>query len=107
MSICTRAILDYLESLHPKGSLGPEEGVLFGSEECCADGVLVSWMATVAAIRHAIDEQCRLLISHEALTFHDYFSDRFDPEPWTAELSGPHSPPGYTLPSSGGKSTPW
>ena len=85
MSVSVQSVLDYVASLNPRKVLNPEEGLLYGKADASADGVLVTWMATVAAIRHAIAEDCRLIVSHEALTFHDYFPNASTPEPWTAD----------------------
>ncbi len=85
MSLSCDALIEYVRSLNPRGELGGEEGVIHGPKECTAEGILVTWMPTVAAIRHAMDEDCRIMLSHEALTFHDYFPDKIDDEPWAAD----------------------
>lgn len=85
MGISCNALLDYLRTLNPKRKLGREEGVIYGSEECTTEGILVAWMPTVAAIRRAKDESCQVILSHEALTFHDYFAQTYDENPWTAD----------------------
>ena len=76
-----------LACFNPRGELNPEEGFLFGSGDGEVEGVLVSWMATVSAIRHAVENACNLIVCHEALTFFDYFA-RFGAtgrEPWSAD----------------------
>ena len=85
MTVSVEAILGYLVSLNPAGCLGGEEGVRHGLGARETDGVLVTWMPTVAAIRHAIATRCSVIVSHEALTFHDYFAHASSPEPWTAD----------------------
>ena len=85
MSVSVQEILDYLVSLNPKGRLGGEEGVIYGERDRRAEKILVTWMATVAAIRYAISENCQVIVSHEALTFHDYFANASSPDPWTAD----------------------
>ena len=85
MSVSVRDLLELIRSAGPSGTLGPEEGVLRGSDEAETDGVLVSWMPTVAAIRHAVESDCRVIISHEALTFYNYFPDSRGRHPWSAD----------------------
>ena len=85
MSLSVQMILEYISSLNPTGKLGGEEGVLYGRNNADVSGILVTWMATVAAITHAISESCQLILCHEALTFHDYFPSASSPEPWTAD----------------------
>lgn len=85
MSASCEAIIEHLASLNPTGKLGGEEGVLHGSVESKVSGILVTWMPTVAAIEHAVSERCDLIVSHEALTFHDYFPYASAPDPWTAD----------------------
>lgn len=85
MSVYVDEILDYLVSLNPSGKLSGEEGLIYGKHNRRAEGVLVAWMATVAAIEHAILENCHIILSHEALTFHNYFSHALSPEPWSAD----------------------
>ncbi len=85
MSLSVQMILDYITSLNPTGKLSGEEGVLYGGNDADISGILVAWMATVAAITHAISESCQLILCHEALTFHDYFPAAASPEPWTAD----------------------
>ena len=85
MSISVQKILDYLVSLNPDGRLGREEGVIYGEPDREAEAVLVTWMSTVAAIAHAVSEGCGIIVSHEALTFHDYFPNASSPNPWTAD----------------------
>jgi putative NIF3 family GTP cyclohydrolase 1 type 2 len=85
MTVTLEDLLAYLVSLNPGGRLGAEEGVLRGPRQRQTESVLVTWMPTVAAIRHAITTRCPVIISHEALTFHDYFPHATTPEPWTAD----------------------
>lgn len=47
------------------GKLGDEEGFLFGNPDEELKGILVSWMATTAAIKKAGKENCNLMIVHE------------------------------------------
>ena len=85
MSVTVKEILDYIISLNPEGKLCPEEGVLYGPAERSADAVMVCWMATVEAIREAAAKSCGIILSHEMLTFHDYFPGKATPEPWAAD----------------------
>ena len=85
MALSVPELLDFVVGLNPRGRLGGEEGVLFGDPERDASGVLVAWMPTVAAIRHAAAEGCGILLCHEALTFHDYFPTASGPDPWAAD----------------------
>ena len=85
MSVSISDILDYLVSLNPTGKLGGEEGLIYGEHNLRAEGILVTWMATVAAIEHAIVSNCQIILSHEALTFHNYFPNALSPEPWSAD----------------------
>ena len=78
-------ILEYVCSLNPTGRLGDEEGILYGEGERDVSAILVAWMPTVAAIEHAVAEECDVILCHEALTFHDYFPSASTPEPWTAD----------------------
>ncbi len=50
-------------------ALGPEEGFRFGDPEVEVSGILVSWMATLEAIRTAIEEECNLMLVHEDLFY--------------------------------------
>jgi len=85
VSVSVQSILEYLTSLNPSGRLGGEEGVLYGERDRDTDKVLVTWMVTVAAIEHAVSEECDVMVSHETLTFHDYFPNASSPDPWTAD----------------------
>jgi len=85
MNVSVGEILEYLVSLNPAGKLGGEEGVIYGEHNRSAEGILVTWMATVAAIVYAIRENCQIIISHEALAFHNYFRGASSPEPWSAD----------------------
>jgi putative NIF3 family GTP cyclohydrolase 1 type 2 len=85
MSVTAGEILEYIVSLNPQGKLCPEEGVLWGPADRSADAVLVCWMATVEAIREAAAEGCGIILSHEMLTFHDYFPAKAAREPWAAD----------------------
>ena len=78
-------VLDYIRSLNPRGELGSEEGVLYGESDVPVAGLLVAWMPTVAAIERAVAEDCRLIVSHEALAFHDYFPYASSPQLWKAD----------------------
>ncbi len=85
MSVSVGKILDYLVSLNPAGKLGGEEGLIYGKHNRSTEGILIAWMATVAAIEEAILENCQVIVSHEALTFHNYFPNASSPEPWSAD----------------------
>lgn len=85
MGVSVNEILQYVVSLNPSGELCEEEGVIRGPSERSADAVLVCWMPTVAAIRQAVADDCGIILSHEMLTFHDYFRAGATPEPWTAD----------------------
>ncbi len=60
-------IEEYIESLSP--SRGYEEGLRFGDPGTEVSGVLVCFMATLEAIKHAAAEDCNLIIAHEDLFF--------------------------------------
>jgi len=60
-------IEEYIESLSP--GRGYEEGFRFGDPHVEVSGVLVCFMATLEAIKHAADEGCNLIIAHEDLFF--------------------------------------
>ena len=85
MNVSVDEILDYLVSLNRAGKLGGEEGLIYGEHNNRAEGNLVTWMATVNAIEHAISENCQIILSHEALMFHNYFPNASSPEPWSAD----------------------
>jgi putative NIF3 family GTP cyclohydrolase 1 type 2 len=85
MTVSVQAVLDYLTTLNPSGHLCREEGVLFGRGDGSTPDVLVTWMATVAAISNAISEGCGIIVCHEALTLHDYFANASSLQPWTAD----------------------
>ncbi|MCD6365618.1 MAG: Nif3-like dinuclear metal center hexameric protein, partial [Planctomycetes bacterium] len=85
MAVSVQSIMEYLVSLNPTDRLGGEEGVIHGRADRDADTVLVTWMATVDAIERAVAEGCSIIISHEMLTFHDYFPAIASAKPWTAD----------------------
>jgi len=85
MSVSVDDVLEFAAALNPRGRLNGEEGVLFGDRDRRAEAVLVCWMPTVAAVRHAAAAGCGIIVSHEALTFHDYFPNASSPDPWTAD----------------------
>ncbi len=85
MVLSVREMLGYLSSLNPTGKPGGEEGVLYGREDASFSSILVTWMPTVAALEHAVSENCQLIVCHEALSFHDYFPYASSPELWTAD----------------------
>ena len=85
MFVSTQQVLDYLVTLNLRNRLGGEEGVIHGDPNRSAGKLLVTWMATVAAIERAVSEGCGIIVSHEALTFHDYFPNASGPDPWTAD----------------------
>ena len=78
-------VLDYIRSLSSRGELGSEEGLLYGDAGADVSGIMVAWMPTTAALRRAAAEGCSLVVSHEALTFHDYFPYASGPQPWKAD----------------------
>lgn len=57
----------FIESL--AGSLSPEEGFRLGNPDVEVRGVLISWMATLEAIKKAIEEDCNLMVVHEDLFY--------------------------------------
>ena len=85
MSASCEDLMAFVRSLNPSGELNGEEGVIYGRGDRTADKVLVAWMPTVAAIEHAIREDCGIILSHEAVTFYNYFHGRGEQEPWTAD----------------------
>lgn len=85
MASSVQQLLDYLVALNPAGRIGSEEGVLFGRSDKSTPNILVTWMATVAAISRAISEKCGIILCHETLTFHNYFPTASSPQPWTAD----------------------
>jgi len=60
-------VMAWLEGREPE--TGPEEGFKLGDPEAEVTGVLVCWMATVAALEQAISERCNLVICHETLFY--------------------------------------
>jgi putative NIF3 family GTP cyclohydrolase 1 type 2 len=72
MASTGRDIAQYIATLNDSGSLNQEEGFLYGDGRHGVEGTMVCWMATVPAIEYAVERQCNLIISHEALTFYDY-----------------------------------
>jgi len=57
-----REVADRLDVMIPGSN--PGEGILFGDEAIEVTGVLVCWMADVAAIEKAIGEGCNVIITH-------------------------------------------
>lgn len=51
------------------GSLESEEGFRFGNPDVEIRGILVSWMATLKAIKKAVEEDCNLMVVHEDLFY--------------------------------------
>lgn len=82
-----RDVEKFLAGLNPRGELNPEEGFLYGWPDAEIESVLVTWMATVAAVQHAAENGCDLIVCHEALTFYDYFKSfkATGEEPWAAD----------------------
>ena len=68
MLVRAREIGNYIVDLVPGRELGSEEGFLWGDPDSEVTGALVTWMPTVEAIEAAVDADCNLIISHEALT---------------------------------------
>lgn len=64
-----RELVSFLEARSP--ALGQEEGFKFGDPATPVTGVLVCWMATVAALECAVRERCNLVICHETIFFPD------------------------------------
>jgi len=85
MSVSCNEILNFVCGLSQEGRLAHDEGVIYGPEDRTADRVLVTWMPTKAAIQHAVKEKCGIIVSHEPLTFHDYFPAIAEPTPWAAD----------------------
>ncbi|MBN1674981.1 MAG: Nif3-like dinuclear metal center hexameric protein [Kiritimatiellae bacterium] len=53
-------------AVEAKGSgLNPDEGVLFGDRDARVKAVLVTWMATVDALREAKRQRCNIVLCHE------------------------------------------
>jgi len=69
---------DFLERLSP--GRGPEEGFRYGDPSAQVTGILVTWMATLGAIRRAAEDGCNLIVAHEDLFF-PYSFQRQDLEP--------------------------
>jgi putative NIF3 family GTP cyclohydrolase 1 type 2 len=68
-----REVCQAVASLSPP--LGGEEGFRYGDEEAEVSGVLICWMATMAALRQAVAEGCNLVVCHEDLFFPYAFLD--------------------------------
>jgi len=68
-----RAVAAYIESLSPPP--GSEEGFKYGDPDAPVEGILVCWMATVAAIEQAAAEGCNLIVCHEDVYFPYAFLD--------------------------------
>jgi putative NIF3 family GTP cyclohydrolase 1 type 2 len=83
MAVSCKDVIAFVSAFNPEGRLNAEEGVLHGPEDRSTNRVMVAWMPTVVAIRHAIAESCGILLVHEALTFFDYFGP--GDTPWTAD----------------------
>jgi putative NIF3 family GTP cyclohydrolase 1 type 2 len=62
-----RELMAWLDDREPE--TGSEEGFKFGDPHAEVAGVLVCWMATVAALEQALAERCNLVICHETLFF--------------------------------------
>ena len=57
-----REVIDRLDVMIPRS--GPDEGLLFGDPDIEVTGVLVCWMANIAAIEKAIEEKCNVIVTH-------------------------------------------
>jgi putative NIF3 family GTP cyclohydrolase 1 type 2 len=60
-----REVIDRLDVMIPRA--GPNEGLLFGDPDIEVTGILVCWMADVAAIEKAIAEKCNVIVTHADL----------------------------------------
>ena len=61
-------LVAYAERLKGSG-LNADEGVLYGDPEAEAEGVLLTWMATVPALEAAAREGCNVVLCHELFYF--------------------------------------
>jgi putative NIF3 family GTP cyclohydrolase 1 type 2 len=68
-----RDIAQSIEALSPP--VGGEEGFKYGDPAAEVSGVLVCWMATIAAIEQAVAEGCNLIVCHEDVYFPYAFMD--------------------------------
>jgi len=76
------AIAEFIETEAP--SPGPDEQFRWGDAAAEVTGVLVTWMATVAAVERAAAEGCNLIICHEELTFpYEFRGGGLQHLPWT------------------------
>src|ERR1035437_8963826 len=73
LGMTAREVCQHIASLSPP--LGAEEGFRYGDSEAEVSGVLVCWMATLAAMQEAVAEGCNLLVCHEDLFFPYAFLD--------------------------------
>ena len=63
---------------------GGDERFRWGDPRVEPTGVLVTWMATVAAIERAVAEGCNLIICHEELTYpYEFRGGTLQHLPWT------------------------
>ena len=62
-----RQVVKWLDEREPQ--TGGEEGFKFGDPEARVSGVLVCWMADVAALQAAAEKKCSLVICHETLFY--------------------------------------
>lgn len=60
-------IIKYLNGLY--GGIHGDEGLLYGTPDAGVKKIQVCWMADVAAIKNAADNDADLIIAHEALVF--------------------------------------
>ena len=83
--ITGQTVEEFLATFNPGGELNSEEGFLYGSGADKVQGICVCWMASRAAIEYAAQQDCNLIVCHEALTFYDY-------PLWGGEPPGPPWP---------------
>ena len=72
-AMTAREVCQHIAALSPP--LGSEEGFRYGDSEAVVSGVLVCWMATLAAMQQAVAEGCNLIVCHEDLFFPYAFLD--------------------------------
>ena len=58
-------LVNYIVKLKGQG-LNQDEGVLYGDPEAEIKGVLLTWMATVEALKTAKKQGCNVVFCHEA-----------------------------------------
>jgi len=78
----------YLATFNEQKRLNEEEGFLFGCGDEPVRGICVCWMATAPALAYAAQQNCNLVVCHEAVTFFDYpvWIDRSPiKEPWACD----------------------